>query len=62
MAHPKRRTSRSKKRMRRSHHALRNQVVTDCSYCGETMVSHRACTHCGQYKGRSILKTTEEEG
>lgn len=60
MAHPKRRTSRSKKRMRRSHHALRNQVVTDCSYCGETMVSHRVCTHCGHYKGRSIQKSTEE--
>ena len=60
MAHPKRKTSKSKKRMRRSHHALQSQVITDCSYCGEMMVSHRVCSNCGHYKGRSILRTTEE--
>ena len=59
MAHPKRRTSKSKKRMRRSHHALHDKAVNVCSHCGETRISHRVCPECGYYNGTPVLKTAE---
>ncbi len=60
MAHPKRRTSKSKKRMRRSHHALGEKIVSTCPYCSETNLSHRVCLSCGYYNGRVVVKTAEE--
>ena len=60
MAHPKRRTSKSKKRMRRSHHALHDKALSVCSYCGETIISHRVCSECGHYNGRPVLKSADE--
>ncbi len=57
MAVPKRRTSRSKRNMRRANH---DKVVVPnlaaCSNCGEPSVSHRACPACGFYKGREVIK------
>ncbi len=61
MAHPKRKTSKSKKRMRRSHHALRDKATSVCSYCGETIVSHRVCSGCGHYNGRPVLTRSTDE-
>ncbi|MCY3741534.1 MAG: 50S ribosomal protein L32 [Candidatus Poribacteria bacterium] len=60
MAHPKRKTSKSKKRMRRSHNALYDKTISVCSYCGDMIVSHRVCSGCGHYNGRPVLKSTDE--
>ncbi|MCY3721294.1 50S ribosomal protein L32 [Candidatus Poribacteria bacterium] len=60
MAHPKRRTSKSKKRMRRSHNALHEKTLSVCSYCGETIISHQVCSECGHYNGRPVLKSADE--
>jgi large subunit ribosomal protein L32 len=55
MAHPKRRTSKSVKNMRRSHHALEAPAFSSCPSCGQSKASHRVCSHCGYYdKDRSI--------
>ena len=57
MAVPKRRTTRSKRNMRRANH---DKVVAPnlipCPNCSEVMVSHRVCPSCGHYKGRAIMK------
>lgn len=60
MAHPKRKTSKAKKRSRRSHHALYDKATSVCSYCGETIISHRVCSGCGHYNGRPVLKSADE--
>ena len=39
---------------RRSHHALKAQVLANCE-CGSPRVSHRACASCGRYRGRVIV-------
>ena len=60
MAVPKRRTSRSKRDMRRANHpdkvAAPNLVA--CPNCGEPAVPHRACASCGHYKGRVVKRGT----
>ncbi|MBM3242722.1 50S ribosomal protein L32 [Candidatus Poribacteria bacterium] len=60
MANPKRRTSRSKKNMRRSHHALSRPNLSTCPNCSERVLSHRICTSCGYYKGRQVIAYEEE--
>lgn len=66
MAVPKRKTSPSRRNMRRSHHALKGTSVNECPNCGEMHLPHSMCTKCGHYKGREvmpILSLTEmEEG
>jgi len=62
MAVPQRRTSKTRKRMRRSHHALKYPGIHTCPSCGETKLPHRACGACGQYKGRQVLAVKEATG
>ncbi len=60
MAVPKRKTSKTKKRMRRSHHGLAGTSLISCSHCGEPKKSHRVCPHCGFYKDREVYPEEEE--
>ena len=55
MALPKRRHSRSRTRLRRSHDALKAPGVTLCAECGEPKQPHRLCAACGKYKGRTVF-------
>ncbi|MDX8410636.1 MAG: 50S ribosomal protein L32 [Mariprofundaceae bacterium] len=55
MATPKRKTSQSKRNMRRSHDALSNSAMSQCPNCGDTMRPHHLCPHCGHYKGREVV-------
>lgn len=57
---PFRRTSKTKKRMRRTH--LRKEVgaIEKCPKCGAAIRPHRACTKCGNYKNKEVIKVTEE--
>ena len=51
MAVPKRRTSKSKKRMRRTHYKAALPTLNPCPKCGEARRPHRVCPNCGFYKG-----------
>jgi large subunit ribosomal protein L32 len=61
MAVPKKKTSKSKTGMRRSHQALRRVLPGTCEQCGSAKESHRACPECGFYRGRQIFVVAEEE-
>lgn len=54
MAHPKKKTTKSKRNMRRSHHAVKPDQKQNCSKCGSTILPHHACANCGTYKGRKV--------
>lgn len=58
MAVPKKRTSRSRQGMRRSHDALPKSVYQECKNCGEQKRPHHVCTACGHYDGREVVATT----
>ncbi len=55
MAVPKKKTSPSRRKMRRSHHALKKVASMECPQCGEPKLPHHLCQACGQYKGRQVI-------
>jgi large subunit ribosomal protein L32 len=60
MAVPKRRTSRSRRDMRRSHHALATPAHSVCPQCKEPKRPHRVCRNCGTYRGREVVPVDED--
>lgn len=54
MAVPKRKTSKAKKRMRRTHKKISVPGMTICPNCGEMKLNHRVCAECGYYKGEAV--------
>ena len=63
MAVPKRRTSRSKGKMRRANHdKVTAPNLIPCPRCGEPALAHRACAACGHYKGAKVTTGTAGEG
>ena len=56
MAVPKRKTTPSKRNMRRSHDALSKLNIIEDKESGEPRLSHRIDKSTGMYKGRQILK------
>jgi len=49
MPHPKRRQSRHRQGIRRSHLALKPLSLNHCGRCGSPVKSHRVCETCGYY-------------
>ncbi|GHV29044.1 50S ribosomal protein L32 [Synergistales bacterium] len=63
MATPKRRISHARTHNRKAKFlaSLTAPEVTTCPRCGESVQTHRACSACGYYRGRQVLKVAEEE-
>lgn len=55
MAVPKKKTSPSRRGMRRSHEALLHEPHGECPNCGELRRPHNVCSHCGYYGGREVV-------
>ncbi|HYC03235.1 MAG TPA: 50S ribosomal protein L32 [Azospirillaceae bacterium] len=55
MAVPKKKTSKSRRNMRRSHHALSVNAHNECKNCGELKRPHHVCGGCGHYDGRDVV-------
>ena len=55
MAVPKKKKSKSRRDMRRSHHALKTSAYVECKNCGEQTRPHHVCPSCGQYDGREVV-------
>ncbi len=60
MAVPKRKTTSSKRDMRRANHDKVTPVnLVPCANCGAPSLPHRACGECGFYKGRKAVPTAK---
>ena len=59
MAVPKRKTSVSRKKMRRSHHKLSSINIIEDKKTGEYRLSHHLDLKTGMYKGRQVLDPKE---
>jgi len=55
MAVPKKRTSYSRRNMRRANHYLSPVFASTCQNCGSPTLSHHACQKCGYYRGKPVL-------
>jgi large subunit ribosomal protein L32 len=55
MAVPKRRKSKSKTRMGRSHDAIGKPNLVPCKNCGAFILPHRVCPSCGFYDGKLVV-------
>jgi len=56
MAVPKRKTSKSRRDKRRSHHAVKNANVIEDKKTGEFRLSHHVDLKTGLYKGRQVFE------
>ncbi|MBI4482596.1 MAG: 50S ribosomal protein L32 [Acidobacteria bacterium] len=59
MPNPKRRHSKSRRGKRRAHDFLEPCMLSVCPNCHESKLPHRACPHCGYYKGRQVMPVEE---
>ncbi|MBN1850906.1 MAG: 50S ribosomal protein L32 [Deltaproteobacteria bacterium] len=60
MAVPKKKKSKSKRDMRRSHDHITMPKASLCPQCHEPILAHHVCSHCGTYKGKTLLKVKEK--
>ena len=58
---PKRRFSRSRRDKRRLQIHLKAPGLTRCPQCGGSVLSHRVCPSCVQYRGRQVLPLKSEK-
>jgi len=56
MSVPKKKKPSSKTKMGRSHDALKPTTLVKCPKCSKPVRPHRACSNCGTYKGRQVVK------
>jgi len=61
MAVPFRRTSKTKKRMRRTHLKKAVPGLVTCPKCGASIKAHRVCSVCGYYKNKEVIQMGETE-
>lgn len=63
MAVPKRKTSKSRLRMRKAVWAgkIPKASMMACPECGAPRQPHRVCPSCGKYNGRQVLVIETEE-
>ena len=59
MAVPKRKTSKSRRDKRRSHHKIRMANVIEDKKSGEFRLSHHIDLKTGFYKGRQVFEPTD---
>jgi len=59
MPNPKRRHSKRRTALRRSHDFLTAPAISECPNCHEKRQPHHACPKCGQYQGRQVLEPKE---
>jgi len=61
MAVPRRKHCKARSRKRRGGHLKSDPVATiSCPKCGGTMMPHRICPNCGNYKGKEFVSVEEQ--
>jgi len=56
MSTPTKRLPKSRRGFRSAHMKLKKPVFSVCSKCKKRVVPHTACSFCGYYKDKQVLK------
>ena len=59
MAVPKKKSSKSRRNMRRSHLKLDGATAVKCPQCTDPVKPHTVCKSCGYYKGKQVIAAKE---
>lgn len=59
MAVPKRKVSKSRKRLRRGHDKAASMATQPCPRCSSLKLSHRVCPTCGYYRGKKMIEVED---
>jgi large subunit ribosomal protein L32 len=59
MAVPKRKTSKSRKRLRRGHDKAVSMASQACPRCSSPKLPHRVCPTCGYYRGKKMVEVED---
>lgn len=57
---PKKKTSKTRTRTRRAHHARRPTAFVDCPRCNQAKLPHAACDNCGYVRPGLSLDLKKE--
>ncbi len=57
---PKRKVSKGRRDRRRAHDAVGTPNLSVCSNCSQPVLPHRACPHCGYFRGRQVVKVDDK--
>lgn len=60
MAVPKKKTSKSRKNMRRAHDFMTVPNLSVCPQCKSPKMPHRVCPSCGTYKGKEVAGVVKQ--
>ena len=58
---PKRGHSSTRRDKRRAHDVIRLKSISYCPNCKEPKLPHTVCPNCGYYRGREVIRVSEEE-
>ncbi|MBN1794718.1 MAG: 50S ribosomal protein L32 [Candidatus Omnitrophica bacterium] len=58
---PKRRHSSTRQAKRRTHVKVNKPSLSLCPSCKLPALPHRVCPHCGQYKGRQVIRVDKQK-
>lgn len=56
---PKRKTSKTKAKSRKTHWKLTAKNFVKCPECGADRLPHRVCPECGKYNGMEVIEVKE---
>ena len=56
MGLPSKRRTKTSKKERASHFALKPTALSTCPKCSSPVMPHRACNKCGTYRGKEIIE------
>jgi large subunit ribosomal protein L32 len=59
MGLPSKRRTRTSKKQRASHFAIKTVNTIKCESCGAKTFPHKACVDCGAYKGKAVADTAK---
>lgn len=59
--HPKRKHSKSRRDLRRTHDVLVATALVACGTCGKMVPQHTVCPECGHYEGREVFAVKKDE-
>lgn len=60
MSVPKQRHTKQRRDAKRDRFAIEPVKTQTCPKCGKEKLSHRACPHCGFYKGNEVVNTLKK--